>query len=239
MAEPRPPRVFVAAPPAADAPLSAAVSHHLVRVLRARAGDPVELFDGAGKVWAGRLLADNPNACLLAADDLIADTPRTDAPIHLALSVLKGGAMDRVLRQATELGVDVLTPLFASRSQQARAVAQARSEHWRRVLISAAGQCRRAWLPECRPAQTLDALLTDLDAESCLLLEPQAPALPQALPRRATTLLIGPEGGWSPAERSLAEQRGVRAFSLGALVLRAETAPLAALAALRHGWGWR
>ena len=59
------------------------------------------------------------------------------------------------------------------------------------------------------------------------------------LPHRATTLLIGPEGGWTDAEIERTERLGIRAFGLGELILRAETAPVAALAALRHAWGWR
>lgn len=62
--------------------------------------------------------------------------------------------------------------------------------------------------------------------------------LPLALPRQPLVVLVGPEGGWSEPERRAARAAGARSYGLGARILRGETAPLAVLAALRHGWGW-
>ena len=147
--------------------------------------------------------------------------------------------MDRMLRAATELGVDGIRPLFCERSQVGRERAASRHEHWQRVLISAAEQCRRAHLPLLHPAQAFGDFLDQCEPDDCLLLSPGAAALPKRLPHRSSTLVVGPEGGWTDAELRQAAQRRVRAFSLGEWILRAETAPLAALAALRHTWGWR
>ena len=234
-----PPRVYLAAPGPPNAVLSAAASHHLVRVRRLRSGDPVEVFDGQGRVWSAQVEDADPQACALQIGPLLSETPPPVVCIELAVGLLKGDAMDRVLRTAAELGVDRIRPLLCERSQVSRERAASRQEHWQRILISAAEQCRRVHLPQLLAGQAFDEFLGQSETEHCLLLRPGAPALPQRLPHQSTTLLIGPEGGWTQAEIHRTEKLGIRAFSLGNLILRAETAPLAALAALRHAWGWR
>ena len=234
-----PPRVYLAAFTRPNTRLGAAASHHLVRVRRLRSGDPVEVFDGKGRVWSAVVGEASAKACGLKIGALLSETPPPAARIELAVALLKGDAMDRVLRTATELGVDSIRPLFCERSQVGRTQAASRHEHGLRILISAAEQCRRAHLPQLHPALGFNEFLDQSEPADCLLMRPGAPALPLGLPYRSRTLLIGPEGGWTDAEIGYAEQLGIRAFGLGELILRAETAPLAALAALRHAWGWR
>ncbi len=219
--------------------LGAAASHHLVRVRRLRRGAPVEVFDGAGRVWSAVVEDAKAQACALKVGPLLSETAPPRVRIELAVALLKGDAMDRMLRTATELGVDDIRPLLSGRSQVGRERADSRRKHWRRILISAAEQCRRDHLPALHPAQAFDDFLDHSNPAACLLLRPWAPALPMRLPHQSSTLLIGPEGGWTDAEVERTEQLGIRAFSMGSLILRAETAPVAALAALRHAWGWR
>ena len=237
--EASPPRVHLAESAQPNAVLSVAASHHLVRVRRLRRGDPVEVFDGEGRVWSAEVDDANAQACALKIGPLLSETAPPAAPIELAVAVIKGDAMDRMLRTATELGADAIRPLLSGRSQVGRERADSRQEHWRRILISAAEQSRRAHLPRLHPAQGFEAFVDQSEPADCLLMRPGAPALPMRLPHRATTLLIGPEGGWTDAEIERTERLGIRAFGLGELILRAETAPLVALAALRHAWGWR
>ena len=234
-----PPRVYLAKSAQLNAVLSAAASHHLVRVRRLRLGDPVEVFDGEGRVRSAVVDDASAQACALQVGPLLSETAPPTVRIELAVALIKGDAMDRLLRAATELGVDDIRPLLSGRSQLGRERADGRREHWRRILISAAEQCRRDHLPQLHPAQGFDDFLDQSDPAECLLLRPGAPPLPMRLPHRSSTLLIGPEGGWTDAEVKRTEQLGIRAFSLGNLILRAETAPLAALAALRHAWAWR
>ena len=209
-----------------------------MRVRRLRSGDAIEVFDGKGRVWSAVIDTASAQACALEIGPLLSETAPPAVRIELAAALLKGDAMDRMLRTATELGVDGIRPLRCERSQVSREQAASRHEHWRRILISAAEQCRRTHLPELHPAQPFNEFLDQTDPADCLLLRPGAPALPMRLPHRSTSLLIGPEGGWSKAEIERTEQLNVPAFALGELILRAETAPLAALAALRHAWGW-
>ena len=237
--EKTPPRVYLAAPSRPNAVLSGAASHHLVRVRRLRSGDPVEVFDGRGRVWSAVIDSASAQACALEIGPLLSETAPPAVRIEVAVALVKGDAMDRMLRAATELGVDGIRPLLSERSQVGRERAASRHEHWHRILIGAAEQCRRAHLPELHPAQGFNEFLDQTDPADCLLLRPGAATLPQRLPHRSTSLLIGPEGGWSAAEIERTEQLNVPAFSLGELILRAETAPLVVLAALRHAWGWR
>ena len=234
-----PARVYLARFTESSAVLSAAASHHLVRVRRLRRGDLVEVFDGQGRVWSAVVDDANTRSCALKIGPLLSETAAPAVRIELAVALIKGDAMDRMLRAATELGVDGIRPLLSERSQVDQERATHRHEHWQRILISAAEQCRRAHLPDLHPAQGFDEFLDQSDPADCLLLRPGAPALTARLPHRSTTLLIGPEGGWADAEIERTEQLNIRAFSLGDLILRAETAPLATLAALRHAWGWR
>ncbi len=237
--ESTPPRVYLATPNPPSAVLSAAASHHLVRVRRLRRGDPIEVFDGKGRVWSAKVDDASAQACALKIGPLFSETAPSAVRTELAVALIKGDAMDRMLRAATELGVDGIRPLLCERSQVGRERAAGRHEHWRRIVVSAAEQCRRVHLPDLLAAQGFDEFLDQSDPADCLLLRPDAPALPMRLPHRSSTLLIGPEGGWADAEIERTEQRNIRAFSLGDLILRAETAPLAALAALRHAWRWR
>ncbi len=190
-------------------------------------------------MWSAVIDDASAQACALRIGPLLSETAPPTVRIGLAVALVKGDAMDRVLRAATELGVDDIRPLLGGRSQVGRERADGRREHWRRILASAAEQCRRAHLPRLHPMQGFDDFLDQSDPADCLLLRPGAPPLPMRLPRRSSILLIGPEGGWTDAEAKRAERLDIRAFSLGSLILRAETAPLAALAALRHAWGWR
>ena len=232
------PRLFVEDPTPNPVILSDRQSHHLVRVLRARAGDNVEIFDGGGRIWRARIVDANTGACAIAPGKLVAEGSAPRPELHLAQALLKNDAMDRVLRQATELGVSAIWPLATARGNAAEDRARARRGHWRRILISACEQSRRAHLPRIRDIQPFSEFVETADAEHTLLLHPRGPVLPLRPAKQQTTILVGPESGWTEAELGLAQARGLGVFSLGAPILRAETAPLAALAAIRHAWGW-
>jgi 16S rRNA (uracil1498-N3)-methyltransferase len=156
--------------------------------------------------------------------------------------------MDYTLQKAVELGVAAIQPLFTERGgvdltgeRLARKV-----EHWRSVVIGACEQCGRNRLPEVREPQLLTAwlaqsthsLLSSGEARR-LLLDPMAQQGLRGLepPTGPVTLLIGPEGGLSPAEIAQAQAIGFTGVRLGPRVLRTETAGVAALAALQALWG--
>jgi 16S rRNA (uracil1498-N3)-methyltransferase len=162
--------------------------------------------------------------------------------LRLALSALKGDRMEWVIQKATELGVAEIAPLVSVRTDAAArpALRGTRQERWEKVAAGAAEQCGRAGLPLLAPTRELrDFLAQPLEGERLLLCEPPGgdplPSHPRPRPA-GLWLVIGPEGGWEPAEREAAMAAGFREVSLGPRILRAETAAVAAIAAAALLW---
>jgi 16S rRNA (uracil1498-N3)-methyltransferase len=214
--------------------------HHLAVVLRARPGDPVTLFDGAGgEVDARVLRIDRAETELeLGARRSAAISP---GAITLLCAIPRGPRMDWLIQKTVELGVSAIVPLLAARS-----VARpepGRRERWASIAREAARQCGRADLPEIAGPTPLPEALADpgLPARRLALFErDQAPGLAAALAGATpapTALLIGPEGGFEPSERDAARAAGFSAVSLGARILRVETAAIVAVALAAAAFG--
>jgi 16S rRNA (uracil1498-N3)-methyltransferase len=215
-------------------------THYLIRVLRLRRGEAIEVFDGAGHAWSASLASASSRSATLAIGPLLQTEAEPAPRLHLVQGLLKGASMDLVVQKATELGATDLWPVTAERSNVPTDAErrERKLQHWQKVMESAAEQCRALHLPRLHPIHKLERCLDALPDAALLLLDPGAPPLPVTLARAETAVLIGPEGGWSDAERRLAAKSGAHCHGLGTRVLRGETAPLAVLAALRHGWGW-
>jgi 16S rRNA (uracil1498-N3)-methyltransferase len=239
------PRLFVdALPGAGELRLADAARRHL-QVLRLRAGDALTLFDGRGGEWQARVI-DGDRVELLGFDGVERELARR---VVLAIAMPANERMDWLVEKATELGVDALQPLHAARSvlRLHGARAQRRLQHWQAIATSACEQCGRNRVPRLLPVASLADWLAALapaapgDAR-CLLAAPaQGAAAPYPAWRErlgvdaAVLALSGPEGGFDATEIELAQRAGFTPLSLGARVLRAETAPLALLAALAVG----
>lgn len=201
-------------------------------VLRLAAGDELELFDGRG----GRFAARVTGPATLALGPALAKDAGAAFDVTLAQGLAKGDKLDLVVQKATELGVSRFVPLATERSvvklEPQRALE--RVARWQRIAQEASRQCGRADVPEVAAPSTLAALAEP--GRLCLLLDPEATLRLSAAARGASKLLlaIGPEGGFSPEERDAALAAGMIAVSLGPLVLRTETAGLAALSVLQH-----
>jgi 16S rRNA (uracil1498-N3)-methyltransferase len=212
----------------------------VTQVLRLHRGDALCLFNGDGRDYAATLSSagrQGATARLTAAGE---PEPASTLRTHLWFGISKGERMDYALQKAVELGVTSLTPV-----QTVRTVVRLQGDrmerrlaHWRGVMINACEQSGRSTLPQLRAPLTLPDLLADRPRNG-LLLDPRAArSLPDLEPPGGgVTLLIGPEGGLTPEERSAALATGFTAIRLGPRVLRAETAPLAALAAMQVLWG--
>jgi 16S rRNA (uracil1498-N3)-methyltransferase len=197
--------------------------HHLERVVRVRRGDAVVVSDGRGRWRDGVLAADG----VVEPTDAAQSAPAPAPPITIAFALTKGERPELAVQKLTELGVDRIVPFAAGRSVARWEGPRAESHvaRLRRVAREASMQCRRPWLP------TVDEVA---DFGTACRLPGAALAdrggAPPSLDR--PTLLVGPEGGWSDEERAA----GLPTVSLGANVLRAETAAMTAaalLAALR------
>lgn len=235
-------RRFLVSPEAlrdAEVTFNPAQARQLSAVLRLRAGDPVAVFDGAGRQWTARLTLVTPRRA--TARLLEEETPDPPARLRLTLAqvVPRGAAMDLIVAKATELGVARIVPLEATRSVR-RGAASGPRARWRRIIAEATEQCGRRSAPELAEACSLgDLLLRHPDSEPLLACDRGAGSLPLAglcpalATARAVTVVVGGEGGLSAEEVGRVRGRGGRLVSLGPRLLRAETAALAALAVLQ------
>jgi 16S rRNA (uracil1498-N3)-methyltransferase len=219
-------------------------AQHLTRVLRLKTGSAVRVFDGRGHEFDATVeKAAKSGVQLLVgpAREPAAREPRV--AVTLAQAVLKGDKMDDVVRDAVMMGVAAVQPIVTARSEVTLASVQrgTRVERWGRIAVSSAKQCGRATVPAVLEPRALDASLTGF-----MFVEPSV--LPPAggrhitlddidpAPPRAATVIIGPEGGWDPAEIERASA-SCRLVTLNAPTLRADAMPLVALAALFTRWG--
>jgi len=215
-------------------------SHYLNRVLRLKAGAELLCFDGRGAEWLASISESGNRRCTLTLHNKIREQTATQLTLTLAVSWLKGGAMDTVMQKATELGANELQILHTERSnvQLDEKRTANKLQHWRQITISAAEQCGRLFVPVISAPVALGEFLETRSSVQCLMLDLNAPLLDVGSKRKALSLLVGPEGGWTQSEKSLATRHEIPLCGLGSLTLRAETVPLAALAAIQHSWGW-
>ncbi len=213
-------------------------AHHLGVVLRAQAGQFYELSDGA-RVWLGRIESVARNRVEFALlEELPANEPKLN--VTLLLSVVKFDSFEWAIEKATELGVTNVVPLAAARSEKGLlAAAEKRSERWRKIILEAAQQSRRVRLPVLHAVIRPETAFAERKERLGIFLSERAnaPVLRLALKDVAAmevVLAIGPEGGWTDEECEAAERGGFRSASLGHLILRAETAVVAALASLSY-----
>jgi 16S rRNA (uracil1498-N3)-methyltransferase len=215
---------------------------HLIRVLRLGVGAEIDVFDGRGGMYRASVAALTRDAVSLAILDAVAPAPEPAVRVTVAMSVLKGDKMDSVVRDVTMMGAAAVQPIVSTRSETSLAtLARAhRAARWQRIAVSSVKQCGRAVVPDILPPLGLDDWLGRSPAGATLaLVEPSAGAglmLTEVPRQQAVGLLIGPEGGWTPAELSTMVNAGVTSVALGARTLRAEAAPLVALAALFEAW---
>ncbi|HEY3732157.1 MAG TPA: 16S rRNA (uracil(1498)-N(3))-methyltransferase [Steroidobacteraceae bacterium] len=227
--------------------LPAPVARHVAQVLRAQVGDELTLFDGRGGEYPAQIIELGARAVRVRVEQHHALERESPVSITLLQALARTERMDLIVQKATELGVAAILVWPAERSV-ARLVGAAvakRCDHWRAIAIAACEQCGRNRIPRlelitglssaCTAAATVGAL------DGKLLLDPEASeSLAAVLPSGRSAdglerlqLLIGPEGGISPAEFAQAAAAGFRPCRLGPRVLRTETAPLAALAAIQ------
>jgi 16S rRNA (uracil1498-N3)-methyltransferase len=216
-------------------------AHHLGRVLRAQPGQLYELSNG-DSVWLAEIEnVSRDRVQFRLVEPIPAHKPSPETTLLLA--VVKFDAFEWALEKATELGVAQIVPLAAERSEKGLvAAAVKRSERWKKILLEASQQSRRVQLPKLQAAARPDAAFSTFrEGERVMLSEsPGANPLRLALAGKTAVraiLAIGPEGGWADTEFAAARQSGFQEASLGKLILRTETAVVAALASMNFALG--
>jgi 16S rRNA (uracil1498-N3)-methyltransferase len=230
-------------PQAPTAALPADEARHLTRVMRLTEGAEIAVFDGRGHEFRARVTAAARDRVQVELLEPVSPVPEARVPLTLVQAVLKGAGMDGVVRDATMMGAAAIDPIITARTIGPLRALQSggATERWTRIAVASAKQCRRATVPVIRQSHAFeDWLALDGPGLRLILVEPSASAgteqslhfLESHAPA-SLSLLVGPEGGWTSAERQQAEASGCLPVTLGALTLRADATALAAIAIVR------
>jgi 16S rRNA (uracil1498-N3)-methyltransferase len=222
-------------------------AQHLTRVLRLGVGAALHVFDGAGLERAGIVEAVGRREVTLRLGPRVEAARELPFRLTLAQALLKGDAMDGIVRDATMLGVTAIQPILSERSDVPAAALERgrRQERWRRIAVSSSKQCRRAVVPEIAPAATVDAALQAASGSTLLVLaEPSAARSTASLASVSrpaagggVVVFVGPEGGWSGDELNRVRSAGATFLTLGERTLRADAVALVTLPVLLYAWG--
>lgn len=217
------------------------IIRHL-NVLRVRTGTEITLFDGKGKAHAARLSFLEKRRAV--AEILHEETADTESPLNITLiqSISSGERMDFTLQKSVELGITAIQPIISERCivRLDGERADKRLTRWQEIVISACEQSGRNTVPPVLPIIGYREALDKMPSESTKLIMSINRARKLAdirHPSGAIVFMVGPEGGWTEQEEQQAFEAGFQAVTLGKRILRTETAPLAALAAMQTLWG--
>ena len=238
----RNPRIY------SDQPLSAGITieltdsaaNHVGKVLRMKAGEPLVLFNGKGGAFQGQISAVSKKSVEVVLETLLTANAQSPLIIELGQTLSRGERMDYAIQKATEVGVTSITPLFSERCEvklKADRIGK-RLQHWQRIAISACEQCGRNVVPVIHPPVKLEDWLAERKTELNFVLHHRTERKLDGDDKpQSVSLLIGPEGGLTADEITLAENKQFAPLALGPRVLRTETAPVAAIALMQYLWG--
>lgn len=218
-------------------------SHHLARVLRLQQGETIELFDGTGALYTGKIEKLGKRVAVSLESQKHHQVEQQGGSVILCQGDLKGGKMDFLVEKATELGVERFIPFSAGRSQGRLDEARLKQRRQRRLSIvkkacKQSGRVRFMKVDEELGFAELLGINFDPSYRKFIFWEKEESLkLAEAVGGQKDTpvcLMIGPEGGFSDEEAALAQSSGWQPVSLGDLTLRAETATISAVAIVNH-----
>ena len=204
-------------------------SKHCIRVLRLKTGDVVHITDGRGNLHECRITEDHPKRCTVGIVSTQHSPAKSDSRIHIAIAPTKNiERFEWFLEKATEIGIDEITPLYCGHSERT-VLKPGRLE---KVIVAAMKQSLRSWLPVLHHSADFEKFIgTPLDGQKFIAYcgtgrEQHLQDLYK--PGSGATVLIGPEGDFTPAEVEQAISEGYVPVSLGSGRLRTETAGVVA-----------
>lgn len=236
-------RRFYAPPEQFDAQtvrLNIEETRHLRDVLRMRVGEQAQVFDGAGREFLVEITRVGKKDTLLEiVREIAPPSPESGLEIHLTASVYKNDKLDLVVQKAVELGVTRFTPIVTFRSEAKLQAASKRVERWRKIALEATKQCERAKVMEVEEPRVFEDFLANVLDGGMLLMfsEKDGSSIPEKVPEKKITALIGPKGGWEDSEIDLAVERGFVPIKLGTRIMKAETAAITFASLLQHRFG--
>lgn len=216
--------------------LTGGEAHHLIHVRRIQPGNKVELFDKKGNTYQTEVVQVTRKSVHLEIESHASPDLSYKTNYCLVQGLLKKKSWDLLLQKAMELNLPQLIPTVTDHVARGEYTAGS-DDRWNKILISAAKQCERSQLMEILPCQSFDQVLESTGHFPLRLMaqcEPGIPSLHSLLASQEKPsqimILVGPEGGFSEREVTLAKKSGVHLVSLGKNILRAETAALAVIA---------
>ena len=220
---------------------------HLTQVLRLKAGVTVQVFDGHGHEFRATIVAADRSGAIIDTLEPVETAREPRVAVTLAQAMLKGRKFDQVVRDAVMLGVSAVRPLLTTHTAvpETAILGGSARRRWERIAVASAKQSGRAVVPVIESPMTIDRHLSQPgDHARLMLVEPTAGSadsprnrLMSLLPPPRAMLTIGPEGGWSEDEVSRARAERWELLTLGSRTLRADAAPVAAVAILMYVWG--
>ena len=218
---------------------------HIRRVLRLKPGDEIFLFDGKGLEYRARITASTPKSIVLSVLERFPSISESPVEITIGQALLKHKKMDRIVRQATELGIYALIPLLVERSvpkPEPERWAE-KEQRWESIVRESLKQCGRSHIPRIGPAASFEKLVGTSQAYDLkILFHHGNSGLTRPDPKdlrnlRQVLALIGPEGGFTSEEVRLARKHGFICVSLGPRILKADTATVAVCSILQYAFG--
>lgn len=230
--------------------LDEATHHYLARVLRLRQGQWIRLFSDGQEEYAAQIRAMSRQSASVEVCEALVKASESPLMITLGLCVTRGERMDYAVQKSVELGVAQIQPLSSERTELRLKPerSEKRRQHWQKIAVHAAEQSGRTRVPQVAATRPLGDWLENPSSALKLILHPANEAaepeqkfrpdrLSGDLHNEGVSLLVGPEGGFSDSEVGMALKAGFMNWTLGPRILRAETAPVAALTILQHVWG--
>lgn len=218
-------------------------AHHAARVLRLRVGEAVTLCDGQGTDYGCTVESAAPDAVVCRVHSTQPSETEPKQRVTLFMALPKGDKMELIVQKAVELGVCAVVPYLSKNCVSRPDKPEKKVARWQKIADEAAKQCGRGRLPTVSAVVPFDEALRLAAAHETRLFfyeNEKQTGLRDALAGgvgKTVSLLIGPEGGFAPAEAEAARQAGLTSVSLGTRILRCETAPIAALSAVLYAGG--
>jgi 16S rRNA (uracil1498-N3)-methyltransferase len=218
---------------------------HIAKVLRMRSKDTILFTDGNGRDFFSTITKISSNEVNLVIDKTF--NSKSESPVRITIfqGMLKDNKMDTLVRHLTELGIYAWTPLFCERSIPSpdKKRIESRLKRWEKIAIEALKQCNRSIIPKINKPVTFSDMIKNSSLFDLKITFWENAAFPiSELNQRKKNIkkigiLIGPEGGFSKEEATLAENAGFTICSLGPRILRSETASITACSLIQHYFG--
>lgn len=208
--------------------------HYIQTVLRIKTGYQLRIFNGDGQEYNATALLDR-RTCSIKVNELCRTETKKTAQTHLIQAIARGDHMDFAIQKATELDVDIITPVIASRTQHHDKIRiKKRLAHWHSIIINACEQSGRCYLPELRSICEFNQAIETTTGDIKFICQPGNNKPTNLSSANDVVILVGPEGGFNDAEIDLALAANYVPLSLGKNILRTETATTSALTIVNH-----